>query len=246
MKYVAAIVIIILFARIDVLLEFFDKTSEKLSGESVEVDVTNTEISREVIPINEDINLKRSPKENFFILMEDFHRAPTAETREKAIALLKANPGILSDKLDQKLESRVFSWRDLLINNNQETVNFILDLMKILKGENFEMMNRFFAIWMDINMEHFIAAYVRTKDLNCSIAVTFGDQIPEEEKLNDFYDREEALKKIVEKPNIDPVQKSLASNCLLQIGLQIAKITPPKQFTSPVESVPNEATEAAP
>lgn len=226
MKYVAVIVIIILFARIDVLLEYFDRASAKLAGEPPEVDVAGTELKREIIPVSEDLNVKRPPKELLLLLMEDFKVSPSPETREKAIGLLKENPKMLSEKLDKEIESRVFLWRDLLTNNNPELVNFILDLQKIFRGENLEMLTRFLALWMDINMEHFIASYVKTKDTNCSIVITFGDPIPEEEKLNDLYDREEALTTIVAKENLEPGQKNLATNCLLQVGLEIAKLAP--------------------
>jgi hypothetical protein len=248
MKYVAVIVIIILFARIDVLLEYFDKANAKLTGEPPEVDVANTEFKRELIPVSEDFNVNRSPKELLLILMEEFKVSSSPETREKAIAILKENPTILSETLDKEIESRVFLWRDLLTNNNPEMMNFILDLQKIFRGENLTMLNRFLALWMDINMEHFIASYVKTKDSNCSIAITFGDPIPEEEKVNDLYDREDALKTIVAKENLDPAQKTLANNCLLQVGLEIAKLAPPPAPATLVPSTgptPSEA-EASP
>jgi hypothetical protein len=246
MKYVAVIVIIILFSRIDVLLNYFDKASEKLAGDPPEIDVTTIELKRDVISVMEDVNLKRNPKMTLMILMEDFLVFPTSETREKAILILKENPTLISDKLDKDIESRVFMWRDLLTNNNPEMINFVLDLMKIFRGENLDMLNRFLALWMDINMEHFIASYTKTKDTNCSIAVTFGDPIPEEEKLNEYFDREEALKLIVAKENLDPAQKALASNCLLQIGLMIAKLGPsPSPSPSPVLNPSSENSEQA-
>ena len=95
------------------------------------------------------------------------------------------------------------------------------------------MVKKFFALWMDINMEQFLVAYSKTKDSNCIIATTFGDPIPENEKLNEYYEREDALKALLAKENINPVVEALAKNCLLVLGLEIAKIAPPDAQVAP-------------
>jgi hypothetical protein len=143
---------------------------------------------------------------------------------------------MFNQKLDPQLENEIFRWRDLLNNNEPEAAKFMQDLMNILQGENLEMMKRFFSLWMDINMEHFLAAYSKTKDTNCSIA-TMLDNIPEEERLNEYVEREDALKAFVAKEKVDPIQKNLANNCLLVLQIEIAKFPPrPVEESSPEES----------
>ncbi len=247
MKYVALAAIVILFVRIDFILDLVDRTYQKYADGAPAAEVDGTRASRETYPVKDDRVLRRTPRDNFLGLLDDFHAAPTPELRNQAIGLLRANPKLFGAKLDRDLEAHVFRWRDLLINNRPEVVNMVLELGQLLQGENLELLNRFFALWMDIQMEHFIAAYVRTKDVNCVIAPVFGDAIPEEEKLFEYYDREEALKAFLAREKIDPAQKQLAANCLLQLGLVIQKLAPaPAGPGAPGAEAGDSAAEPAP
>jgi hypothetical protein len=227
MKYLVILIAVILLVRIDVLLNLFDRASEKLDSSSAPAEVNVDEVaSRETIPVNQDRALQKTKKDTFFALLEDFHTSPVAEIRQRAMSILKDNPTMFGQKLDKDLESHVFRWRDLLNNNDPQVVLFMIELMTILQGENLEMIRKFFALWMDINMENFIAAYSRTRDSNCTIATTFGDNIPEEEKLNEYYDRQETLAAFLAREKVDPVQRALATSCLTQLNLQIEKLAP--------------------
>ncbi len=231
MKYVLIAAIVILAVRVDYWLGLFDKANENLGPTPVEVDTTGITNNREIVGIKQDLSLKQTPKETYLALLEDFRSSPSSQIREKAMMIFKENPTMFNQKLDVVLEASVFRWRDLLNNNDPEAVNFMLDLMNILQGENQFMMKRFFSLWMEINMEHFIAAYSRTRDTNCTIATLFGDSIPEEEKINEYYDREAALKTFLAKEKIEPAQKALATNCLLVLGIEIAKTAPTQTQT---------------
>ncbi len=230
-KYVAIAAIVLLFARIDFILDLVDRAQQKLENRTPEIEVSETKTDRDTIPVKDDEVLKRTPRQNILALLDDFQSSPAPELRVQTIALLRAHPKAFGVKLDRDLEARVFGLRDLLINNRPEVVNLLLELGPLLQGENLDLLTRFFALWMDIQMENFIAAYVRTKDVNCAIAPVFGDAIPEEEKLFEYYDREEALKAIVAKEKLDPAQKQLASNCLLQLGVVIQKLAPKASAT---------------
>ncbi len=245
MKYAVILIILILLVRIDFFLGLFDKVNKKFDANPTELDGSDVRMNRELVPVNLDRSLKRTDRDQFMALLEAFHDSPSAGLAESALQVLKNNPAMFSDKIDPGLESQIFRWRDLLNNNRPEMVNFILELMKVLRGENSEMLKRFFALWMDINMSHFIVAYSRTPDTNCTIAPLFGDPVAEEEKLNEYYDRQESLNNFIKKENLDVVQKSLATNCLLQLEIQIGKIAPiaevlPSSSTDSVEST-NEA-----
>lgn len=233
MKYVAALVIIIMFVRIDVLLGLFDKATNSGEPAPPQVEISDINSSRDVISVPQDRNLKQTPRESFLAMLEVFRTSPDAATRERAMGIFKDHPTMFTEKLDPVLESLVYRWREHLNNNEPETVNFLLDLMGILKGENLQMIRRFFALWMEINMENFIAAYSRTRDTNCSIATTFGDIIPEEEKIKELYDREDALKALVADEKINSTHKALARNCLLVLGLAINKMAPENALENP-------------
>lgn len=240
MKTIVILVVIILFLRIDYLLGLFDKAAEKLSSSSQPAEVNETMSNRVLIPVAQDRSLKKTPRETFLALLEDFRTFPTVEIRLRAMSIFKESPTMFNQKLDQELESHVYRWRELLNNNEPEVVNFILDLLNILQGENQEMMKRFSSIWMDINMGQFISAWSRTKDTNCSIATTFGENIPEEEKINEYYERQDALKGYLQRQNLDPAHKALATNCLLQLTILLEKLDPrpvtPPQSESDSES----------
>lgn len=238
MKYVVIVIIALLMARADLFLGIVDRLLEKSEPAPVEVDTSGVK-TNELVPVAQDGTLKQTPRKRFLALLEDFHANPLPAIHESAMTIFRANPTMFNQKLDPELESVIFQWRDLLNINDPEAVKFMLDLMNILQGENLDMMKKFFSLWMEINMENFIAAYSKTRDTNCSIAATFGDLIPEEEKLNEYIEREDALKAFVAKEKIEPVQRALANNCLLVLQIEIAKIPKP-------EAVPEEGSEPAP
>lgn len=225
MKYIAILAIVVLMVRVDFIMGLVDKY---FGNEPPPADVSAEDISskREVISVKQDVTLKQSPRQTFMAFLEDFRTAPVPEIRNQAISILKSNPKMFGPKLDTDLEARVFNWTELISNNEPEVVNFLLDLMGILQGENQEMLKRFFSSWMQINMEQFIAAYSRTKDSNCSIATTFPSPLPAEELLNEYYEREEALANVLAKEKLDPVHRVLAQNCKLVVTIQIDKLEP--------------------
>lgn len=235
MKYVVIVIVALMMARADLFLGLFDRIVEKSQPAPAEVDTSEVK-SNELVPVAQDQSLKQTPRQTFIALLEDFHANPIAPIHERAMTIFKDNPTMFTQKLDPELEAAIFRWRELLNNNEPEAAKFMVDLMNILQGENLEMMKRFFSLWMEINMEHFIAAYSKTKDTNCTVA-TMLDNIPEEERLNEFVEREDALKALVAKEKIDPVQKNLANNCLLVLQIEIAKFPPrPVEESSPEES----------
>lgn len=226
MKYALILVVIVLFTRIDYIMGLFDSASEKLGSNQGGAEVSETITPRELIPVNKDLTLQKSKKETFFALLEDFHVAPTAEIRNRAMEILKANPTMFTQTLDKGLENNIFQWRDLLNNNEPEVINFLNELLVTLQGENQTLIKRFYALWMDINMDHFLAAYSRTKDSACSIATMFGDKIPEEEIVNEYVERQDILTAFLAREKIDPIQKQLATNCSLQLKIYLDKIAP--------------------
>lgn len=235
MKYVVIVIIALMMARADLFLGLFDRIMEKSAPAPVEVDTSGVK-SNELITLAEDQNLKQTPRQTFLALLEDFHVNPVPEIHERAMAIFKDNPTMFSQKLDPQLESEIFRWRDLLNNNEPEAAKFMLNLMNILQGENLAMMKKFFSLWMDINMEHFLAAYSKTKDTNCTVA-SILDNIPEEEKVNEYVEREDELKAFIAKEKVDPVQRNLANNCLLVLQIEIAKFpSRPVEESSPEES----------
>jgi hypothetical protein len=236
MKYVLIIFGIAILLRIDFILDLFDRANRKMENREPVVEVSESKSDRTVVSIDQDQMLNTSPKEAFFTFLDAFHSAPDAEIRIRAMSWLKEHPKLFNQILDKDLESKIFKWRDHLNNNNTEVVNFILDLMAVLPGENQEILKNFFALWMDINMEHFIISYSRTKDTNCSIATTFGDPIPEEEKMNDYYQRIDSLKIILQKEKIEPIHRALAANCVLQLETLTQKLAPQEPSVEPPPS----------
>lgn len=226
MKYIAILAIVVLMVRVDFFMGLVDKYFGNAEPPPADVSAEDIASKREVISVKEDVTLKQSPRQTFMSFLEDFRTAPVPEIRNQAISILRADPKMFGAKLDTDLEARIFNWTELITNNEPEVVNFLLDLMGILQGENQEMLKRFFSSWMQINMENFIAAYSRTKDSNCSIATTFPAALPSDEILNEYYEREEALAAVLAKEKLDPVHRALAQNCKLVVTIQIDKLAP--------------------
>lgn len=227
MKYVVILVIVILFVRVDYILGLFDKANERFESRPATVPTEGIDNDRLIISVKEDARLKQTPRKTFLSLLENFRVSPEAVVREKAITILKDHPTMFTSKLDVELEAQIFRLRDHLNNNEPETVTFLVDLMGILEGENQLLLKRFFSLWIEINLDNFLAAYARTKDTNCLVASMFGDNIPQEEKLNELYEREEKFNEFIKREKVDPKLTLLANNCLLVIGLEISKLAPP-------------------
>lgn len=248
MKYIAVLAIVVLMVRVDFFMGLVDRYFGNSEPAPTDVSAEDISSKREVISVKQDESLKQSPRQIFMGLMEDFRTAPVIEIRNKAISVLKSNPAMFGPKLDTDLEARVFNWTELITNNEPEVVNFLLDLMVILEAENQEMVKRFFSSWMSIDMGHFIAAYSRTKDSNCLIATMFPANLPSDEVLNEYYDREEALVALLAKEKLDPTHRRLAQNCKLVVTIQIDKLAPqtaplPIPYLDP-NSIPVDTTSA--
>lgn len=226
MKYIVALALVIFLVRIDFFLGQLERLAQRFTPVPPEIEASIEQTDRQLIPVSQDQNLKQTPKEVFLSLLSNFRVSPDKAIREKALEVFKAHPTMFSKTLDTELEAQIFRWQELLHNNEPEVVPFLITLLNILQGENLDMVKRFFSLWIDIDLANFIAAYSGTKDSNCLIITTFGHNIPEDEKLNEYYEREDALKAFLERPNLDPAQKALASNCLLVLGLTISKSTP--------------------
>lgn len=227
MKYIVILAVIIVVVRIEFFLGLIDRAAESVGPAPVEVDASDIKSGRETLPMKSDLSLKQSPKRKFLALVDDFQSNPLSSLRDSALEVLKENPTMFGQKLDPELEVQIFRGRDLLMTNDKEGIAFMLELMNVLQGENQLMMKRFLSLLMDINMEHFLSAYVNTKDTNCSIASLTGDPLSEDEVRNEIYDREAALKAFIEKEKADPREKALATNCLLVLGIEISKFPPP-------------------
>ncbi|MGE3609274.1 MAG: hypothetical protein AB7I27_06775 [Bacteriovoracaceae bacterium] len=225
MKYLLILFVVIFFVRIDFFLKLVDRASQKIQSNSNQK-VSSSEIPNEVefIPVSEDKLLKNSSRKKILSLIEDFHSNPIKEIREKTLNEFKTNRDIFSGKLDSELEGAIFRWRDLLIQNNSEVSTFLVDLHKVLIGENQEMIRRFLSILMDLNFDEFVPAYLNLNDPSCQIAKIFGDPIPPEDKLSEFKEREKSLMDYIADDKISSQHKDFANNCLLVVREEIAKL----------------------
>ena len=225
MKYIVAFLLVVLLIRIDVLMHFFDQTSEKLqrffTPTSQPSTVTDAPV---IIPLNEDRSFKQNPKRTVLMLLTEFKVNPEQEIRLRIISIIKSNASLLGSDLDPRLESAVFGLRDLIYQKEKELPLLLVDLLNVLKGENREMVRRFFSLMMDHDLISFLQAYSQTKDENCIIAGELGDNLPEQEKLNELRSRLKSLGKYLERE--DATHKVLASNCQLVVQIQINKLSP--------------------
>ncbi len=235
MKYIFILLGVIVLVRIDLVIhgiETLAKNVSKVSNKSPtpeEVVGNNSMIPDDIISIKEDQSLKRTPRIELFTLLEEFRLSPTNETRLKLRLLVEKNPKLFTEKLDKDLEAQIFKMIDLIYNKNKEFAFLLLDLSELLIGDNKLLIEKFFTILMDSNLDLFLNAYSKSKDKNCMIAKFLGHKIPEDEVLNELLERQALLDEYLLKEKIDPVIENLARNCQLVLNLEITKLTTPAE-----------------
>lgn len=225
MKYVWIFAAVVILVRIDVVLKFFDRTAEKIqSSQSVELGPGDIAPGSEVVSLEADLSLKSSPHKKFISMLEDFHISADKSVKEKALELLRSHPTIFTERLDKDLEAAIYRWRDLLMQKNKETYDFLLELIKTLKGENLEMVKRFFSLTIEENIGEFLAAYSKSSDVNCLIMGYLSDPLPEEEKYNELNERLQALDAFLGSDKVNATNKAYAEKCHLVLKLQVDKL----------------------
>lgn len=226
MKYIVILLAVLLIIRIDVFMHLFDQTSERVQKFFTPSSQPPTVAEApEIIPLNEDRSFKQNPKRTLLMLLTEFKVNPESAIRLRIISIIKENPSLLGIDLDPRFESAVFGLRDLIYQKEKELPLLLLDLLKVLKGENREMVRKFFSLMMDNDLTSFLQVYSQAKDENCMIASQLGDELPEQEKLNELKSRLASLEKYLEREDVS--HKLLASNCQLVVQIQINKISPP-------------------
>jgi hypothetical protein len=241
MKYLVIILVVVILVRIDVLMHGVDTIANKVQSrkESRIPDIEpNVQPSDDLISIKDDRSLVRTPRIEFFTLLEDFHLRPSSEIKDKMVEIFKKKPDLFGSKLDKQLEAEIFKLTDLIYNKNSDFAYLLVDLTENLKGENLEMIKRFFTIMMDSNLELFLKVYSRTKDSNCMIAKLMGHRFPAEELLNEFIERQELLDNFLSQEKIDPTIHLLAKSCQLVVNMEVNKLNPdnvsaPEETTTP-------------
>ncbi len=222
MKYVWIILAVILLVRIDLVLRIFDQAADKFTtNNGPEIASNEIQPNSEIISITNDPSLKVTPRKTFLSMLDDFHASADEKIKLKALEFLKAHPTLFGDKLDKDLETFIYRWRDLVLQKNKVTYDFLIELMKLVKGENLEMLQRFFSLVIDNDLNDFFTAYQKTSDTNCMIMKQLVDVLPEEEAYNELAERLTQLQSFVGSDKINPQIKVFAELCLLVLKLDV-------------------------
>lgn len=241
MKYVLIFIAVIVLVRIDVVVNLIEKAYDKISQKSaVEVDTREIKTSRELIPISEDQNLKQDDHSRILALIESFQLSPYPEIRKKIMEELRAHPQAFSVvTLDKTLESHLLGFRDLLSRADAETLSLLVELHDFMKGDNLGTVKRVFSYAVDFNLPAFLKYYSQTKDSLCNPILLFADNVPPEEKVNEYFDRDKALTEYLTQEKVDPASKTLATTCQLVLKSELAKLAPaPTPAVEPNEAAP--------
>jgi hypothetical protein len=250
MKYVWIVVTIIFLVRIDMVLNFIEKALKKVSpSQETELRPGEIPVSSDLVPINSDLTLKVSPRVQFLTIVNDFYVSPEQSGIERALEILKNNPKIFSDKLDKDLEVKIYLLRELIQQKNKLAYDFIYALMKLLKGENLEMLKRFSSLLIDYDLPEFMNYSSMHGDSTCSLSTYLADNIPEEEKYNELVERSGQINNFMNSTSATPVQKLFAEKCLTLLSFQIEKMKPlyePSGVNDGEGSVQNTASDPMP
>jgi hypothetical protein len=241
MKYVVIIICVAIIVRIDFVLHLVEKGLQRAQREPTQV-LTSDDVRppSELISMDNDQALKATPRQNFLNFLSEFIANPDRSVRERAVEVLRSQPSMFGSKLDPVLENSIFSLRDLVPQKDPELGPLLMDLISLLQGENQMMVRRFLSLVMDQDLERFLMFYHKSADTNCVIATYIADDLNDDLKLNEFYEREEQFKAFLAKEKTDPILKNYANFCLTVLQLQIQKMAPPpatQTEASPEESV---------
>lgn len=244
MKYVLIFVAVMLLIRIDVVIELGEKVVMMFQSEDSQ-ELPDTYGEPPVI-VRSETNVKLTPRQQYLSYMDSFRVSPEKLFRDQAMELFKDHPQIFSEKLDAELEAKVYSWRDLVVQNASEVPLFLLDLSNILKADNKDVVTRFFSVVMDINFEMFIGSYPRTKDTTCAPVTLIEAAVPEEERFPELFERMGILEEYLAREGLAPEKKLYATVCmnvlkiyLEKAGAQAPVETPPAESPSNAETIPD-------
>ena len=243
MKYVFILVVIVILVRIDVVFKLFEKTAGKYQNSREEIKTGDIEPSSDLVSVDNDLSLKTSPHKTFISMLNDFKNTSDLNVKNKAIEVLRSQTTMFSDKLDIELESSIYLWRDLLIQKNKTAHEFLIEMMKYIKGENLEMVRRFYSLAIDIDLIDFFNSYSKSTDTNCIIMGYVADNLSDEEKYNELEERLIAFDAFLLTEKAVPFLV-FAKRCQIVLNLEINKL---KAVVPPSETAENEpnAEEAA-
>ncbi len=243
MKYVVILVVIVILVRIDVVFKLFEKTAGKYQNSREEIKTGDIEPSSDLVSVDNDLSLKTSPHKTFISMLNDFKNTSDLNVKNKAIEVLRSQTTMFSDKLDIELESSIYLWRDLLIQKNKTAHEFLIEMMKYIKGENLEMVRRFYSLAIDIDLIDFFNSYSKSTDTNCIIMGYVADNLSDEEKYNELEERLIAFDAFLLTEKAVPFLV-FAKRCQIVLNLEINKL---KAVVPPSETAENEpnAEEAA-
>jgi hypothetical protein len=224
MKYVWMIVVVIVLVRIDSILTFIDKGFGRFNRPNEESVSSATSPAKEIVPLSTNLGQQTNPRLIFFSLLTNFKTNPDKNNHEKILEHLRNYPALFNDNLDSSLEASIYSWRDLLVQRNIETVDLLINLITILKVENQSMVQRFLTILFDTDIKTFLKAYNRTKDVGCTIATQIADNLPEIEKYNELIERSDNLDSYLAGEEVDTGTKQLAINCQTTLKVELEKL----------------------
>jgi len=224
MKYVWITVVVIVLVRIDSILTFIDKGFGRFTRPTEESVSAANSPDKEIVPLSTNLGQQTNPRLIFFTLLTNFKTKPDKNNHEKILEHLRNHPALFNDNLDPSLEASIYSWRDLLIQRNIETVDLLINLLNILRAENQLMVQKFLTILFDTDIKNFLKAYIRTKDVGCAVATQIADNLPEIEKYNELIERADNLDSYLASEEVDPGTKQLAINCQTTLKVELEKL----------------------
>lgn len=241
LKYVLLFVAAIILIRIDIVVGLGEKAFGLFRKNEVRVRADDLGDATEIVRSEKNVTL--TPRQKYLAFMDDFRVSPELVFRQQAMELFKANPQMFTDKLDKDLEARVYSWRDLSVQNAEELPLFLLDLYNILKGENKNIITRFFSVVMDLNFDMFIASYPRSKEVSCAPVTLIEEAVPAEERLPELFERLSIIEAYVAREGIPADRKLYAGICMNALKVFLEKEAPAGLPANPENSsvAPEEA-----
>jgi hypothetical protein len=218
--WLGLVLIAVILVRIDYLLVLIDRLQQRVD-QSQSVEIAADIKKNQLIPIEQDQNLKNSPRRMVLALLDEFLVTPTPALRKMLLEKINQHSNMFGVMVDPALEGKLIGLRDRIQQRNTESIILLADLLRSLSGENQLMIRKYFSLVMDHDLNLFFAHYPFQLDIECQVAGMTADALPPEEIVNELTIRARSIFKYLSQEKPEAQLRSFAQACLQVIRSKV-------------------------
>lgn len=228
MKYAIIIIVIIILVRWETVAKLVGKTEDFVTPNQTNYIEQGVESQTEIIPVTKDKAIEQSADQKIIILIEDFNRIPTEETKNLIISDIKANPAYFGTTGHPGFLSAMSKMSAHIQQKNLIVNNFLFEVWPFVKGANLLVVKQLLAMNFEENLTVFLDLLSKSgRDPSCSIAEYIPETLTKEDKEQFLKDRRASIEKITNDETKLPNVRTMAINCFRIVEIELLKLNPP-------------------